>query len=231
MLDRLEDSFTRLSQFSADLAHELRTPIANIRGEGEVALTRARTSDEYREVIESSVAECERLSAIVDNLLFLARAEAAEGHIPRTLFNGRSAVEKIATFYEPIAEEHHTAITCAGEGDIHADPMLFGRAVSNLVENALRFTPAGGTIQISIAAGAPHSQISVKDTGCGIPAEHLPRVFDRFYRIDSSRSPQGAGLGLALVKSIMDLHGGSAVVESEVDRGTTVSVTFPNKPG
>ena len=140
MLDRLEDSFTRLSQFSADLAHELRTPIANIRGEGEVRLTRTRTPEEYREVIESSVGECERLSAIVDNLLFLARAEAAEGHIQQTLFDGRAAVEKIAAFYEPLAEEHRVAITCAGEGDIHADPMLFGRAVSNLVENALRFT-------------------------------------------------------------------------------------------
>ena len=231
MLDRLEDSFTRLSQFSADLAHELRTPIANIRGEGEVALTRVRTSDEYREVIESSVGECERLTAIVDNLLFLARAEAAEGHISRGLFDGRAAVEKIAAFYELIAEEHHTVIKCAGEGEIHADPMLFGRAVSNLVENALRFTPAGGTIQISIAAGPAQSQISVNDSGCGIAPEHLPRVFDRFYRADSSRSSEGSGLGLALVKSIMDLHGGAAVVESETDRGTTVTLSFPNKPG
>jgi two-component system heavy metal sensor histidine kinase CusS len=228
MLDRLEDSFTRLSQFSADLAHELRTPIANIRGEGEVALTRARTPEEYREVIESSVGECERLSGIVDNLLFLARAEAAEGHIQRTLFNGKAAVEKIASFYEAVAEEQHVAITCAGESDIHADPMLFGRAVSNLVENALRFTPAGGTISISIAARGADSEVSVKDTGCGIAAEHLPRVFDRFYRADSSRSSQGAGLGLALVKSIADLHGGSTVVASEVDRGTTVTLTFPN---
>lgn len=230
MFDRLEDSFTRLSQFSADLAHELRTPIANIRGEGEVALTRARTPEEYREVIESSVGECERLSGIVDNLLFLARAEAAEGHIQRALFNGRAAVEKIAAFYEPIAEEHHTTITGAGEGEVYADPMLFGRAVSNLVENALRFTPAGGTIQISVGAGPAHSEIAVKDTGCGIAAEHLPRVFDRFYRADSSRSSQGSGLGLALVKSITDLHGGSATVKSEVDRGTTVVLTFPNQP-
>jgi len=229
MFDRLEDSFTRLSQFSADLAHELRTPIANIRGEGEVALTRARTPDEYREVIESSVGECERLSAIVDNLLFLARAEAAEGHIQRTFFSGRAAVEKIAAFYEPTAEERQTTISCVGEGDIDADPMLFGRAVSNLVENALRFTPAGGSVQVSIAAGTEHAQITVRDTGCGIAAEHLPRVFDRFYRIDSSRSSQGSGLGLALVKSIMDLHGGTAVVESKVDQGTTVTLTFPNR--
>jgi len=229
MFDRLEDSFTRLSQFSADLAHELRTPIANIRGEGEVALTRARTADEYREVIESSVGECERLSAIVDNLLFLARAEAAEGHIQRAPVNGRAAVEKIAAFYEPIAEEHRTTITCAGEGDVYADPMLFGRAVSNLVENALRHTPAGGTIQISVASGVPDSTLSVSDTGCGIAPEHLPRVFDRFYRADSARSSQGSGLGLALVKSIMDLHGGSAAVLSEVDRGTVVKLTFPNQ--
>ncbi|HMG03918.1 MAG TPA: ATP-binding protein, partial [Chthoniobacterales bacterium] len=150
------------------------------------------------------------------------------GHIQRTLFKGRAAVEKIAAFYEPLAEEHHTAITCAGEGDVHADPMLFGRAVSNLVENALRFTPAGGTIQISIAVGPAHSEISVTDSGCGIGAEHLPRVFDRFYRADSSRSSQGSGLGLALVKSIMDLHGGSVVVESELNRGTAVTLAFPN---
>jgi len=228
MFDRLEDSFTRLSQFSADLAHELRTPIANIRGEGEVALTRARTPDEYREVIESSVGECERLSGIVDNLLFLARAEAAERQIERTRFKGRDAIEKIAAFYEPLAEEHHTTITCAGEGDVYADPMLFGRAVSNLVENALRYTPAGGTIQIAVGAGSEHSQVSVQDSGTGIAAEHLPRIFDRFYRADSSRSSQGSGLGLALVKSITDLHGGLATVKSEVDHGTVVTLTFPN---
>lgn len=179
-------------------------------------------------MIESSVGECERLSAIVDNLLFLARAEAAEGHIQRTPVNGRAAVEKIAAFYEPIAEEHRTTITCTGQGDVYADPMLFGRAVSNLVENALRHTPAGGTIQISVASGVPDSTISVSDTGCGIAPEHLPRVFDRFYRADTARSSQGSGLGLALVKSIMDLHGGAAAVQSEVDRGTVVKLTFPN---
>jgi two-component system heavy metal sensor histidine kinase CusS len=230
MLDRLEDSFTRLSQFSADLAHELRTPIANIRGEAEVALTRARTPDEYREVIGSSVAECERLSGIVDNLLFLARAEAAEGDIKRTLFDGAAAVEKIAAYYDPIAEERRVSITRSGTAEIHADPMLFGRAVSNLVENALRFTPAGGTIAIKIADHAAHSEVSVQDTGHGITAEHLPRIFDRFYRVDSSRSSQGSGLGLALVKSITDLHGGSAAVTSEVAHGTTVTLIFPHPP-
>jgi two-component system, OmpR family, heavy metal sensor histidine kinase CusS len=228
MLARLEVSFTRLSQFSADLAHELRTPIANILGEAQVALTRDRSSDEYREVIESTVAECERLSGIVDNLLFVARADAAREPIEQKQFDGRTALEKIATFYRTIAEDRHVAINCNGQGEIYGDPVLFSRAVSNLVDNALRFTPNGGLIGITIATHPAHAEVAVSDSGCGIAPEHLLRVFDRFYRVESSRSSDGAGLGLALVKSIADLHGGSARIESELNRGTTVTLTFPN---
>jgi two-component system, OmpR family, heavy metal sensor histidine kinase CusS len=227
MLARLEDSFKRLSQFSADLAHELRTPVANIMGEGQVALTRERTPSEYREVIESSVAECERLSGIVDNLLFVARADAARESIERKKFDGGAAVEKIAAFYRTIAEDRNVAIHCSGEGEIYADLVLFERAVSNLVDNALRFTPDGGEIKISVTVRNAHSEIAVSDNGSGIAPEHLPRVFDRFYRADPSRSSGGAGLGLALVTSIVDLHGGSARIQSEVGRGTTVTLTFP----
>ena len=150
MLDRLEDSFTRLSQFSADLAHELRTPIANLRGESEVALTRPRTTDEYREVIESGVAECERLSGIIENLLFLARAEAADGPVERKVFDGRSAVQKIISYYESVAEEHGITLSLQGDGEIYADQLLFSRALGNLVENALRYTPDGGKIAIAL---------------------------------------------------------------------------------
>ncbi|MGI9087151.1 MAG: heavy metal sensor histidine kinase [Chthoniobacterales bacterium] len=229
MLDRLEDSFTRLSQFSADLAHELRTPIANLRGEAEVTLTRLRTPEEYREVLESSVDECARLSGIIDNLLFLARAEAADGPIPRTHFDGRKAIEKILGYYETVAEEQRLTMTCAGEGEIFADAQLFSRAISNLVDNAIRFTPEGGTIEISITTDAAASRLSVRDSGRGIGAEHLPRIFDRFYRADSSRSSVGTGLGLALVKSITDLHAGRAEVQSEGARGTMVTLIFPNE--
>ncbi|HWY51854.1 MAG TPA: heavy metal sensor histidine kinase [Chthoniobacterales bacterium] len=229
MLDRLEDSFTRLSQFSADLAHELRTPIGNMLGEAQVALTRERSSEEYRSIIESTAAECERLSGIIDNLLFLARAESAEQQIERSLFDGRSALEKIASFYQTVAEDRHVTITPDGEGQIFADPALFNRALSNLIDNALRFTTDGGNIRISIGSRDGRTDVSVRDTGSGIPPEHLPRVFDRFYRGDASRSSAGTGLGLALVKSIVDLHGGSARIESELGRGTTVTLTFPNK--
>jgi two-component system heavy metal sensor histidine kinase CusS len=227
MLHRLEDSFVRLSQFSADIAHELRTPIANIRGEAEVALTRSRTAEEYREVIESTIAECQHLGHIVDNLLFLARTEAAEGHLQRTSFDGRAVVEKIAAFHEPIAEEQKLTVSCRGEAKFLADEMLFSRAVNNLLENAMHHTPAGGSIEISIANRATEVEVSVNDSGAGIAPEHLPRVFDRFYRADSSRSSEGVGLGLALVKSIMDLHGGSAQIESTPGQGTTVTLSFP----
>src|SRR5437870_2873295 len=227
MLKRLDDSFTRLSQFSADLAHELRTPIANMIGETQVALTRDRTAAEYRETIESTVGECERLSRIVDNLLFVARADAAREPIERKRFDARAAVEKIAAFYQTVAEERHVSISCSGEGQIYADPDLFERAVGNLLDNALRFTPEHCSIHIALSKHDTDFEVAVSDKGCGIAAEHLPRVFDRFYRVESSRGSDGAGLGLALVKSILDLHGGSAKVESELGHGTTVKLIFP----
>src|SRR5437762_7492533 len=230
MLKRLDDSFTRLSQFSADLAHELRTPIANILGDAQVALTRDRAPAEYRETIESTIGECERLSGIVDNLLFVARVDAAREPIAPTRFDARAAVEKIASFYQMIADDHHVTIRCSGEGQIYADSALFERAVGNLVDNALYFTPEQGSIQIVLAEHAANFEVAVSDNGCGIAPEHLPRVFDRFYRVKSSRGSDGAGLGLALVKSIVDLHGGSARIQSEVGRGTTVTLIFPNKP-
>jgi two-component system, OmpR family, heavy metal sensor histidine kinase CusS len=227
MLQRLDDSFTRLSQFSADLAHELRTPIANIMGEAQVALTRDRTAAEYRNIIESAIAECERLSRIVDNLLFVARVDAAREPIQRRRFDARTAAEKIATFYQAIADDHHVRISCSGDGQICADPDLFERALGNLLDNALRFTAPNGSIEIALSERDGVFEVCVTDTGCGIAPEHVPRVFDRFYRAEPSRGSDGAGLGLALVKSILDLHGGSATVHSEIGSGTTVKLTFP----
>jgi two-component system heavy metal sensor histidine kinase CusS len=229
MLNRLENSFTRLSQFSADLAHELRTPVANILGESQVALTRVRTADEYRGVVESTVAECERLAGIVDNLLFLARAEAPDRQIQVSTFDGRAAIEKIAAYYQTLAEDQHVVIRCSGQSQVIADPSMFERALNNLVDNALRFTPEGGEIHISIETNKAQTSVSVSDNGSGIASEHLPRVFDRFYRADAARSSGGSGLGLSLVKSIVDLHHGSVQIESELNRGTTVTLNLPTK--
>jgi two-component system heavy metal sensor histidine kinase CusS len=227
MLERLDDSFTRLSQFSADLAHELRTPIANMLGEAQVALTRDRSAAEYHDTIVSTVAECERLSRIVDNLLFVARVDAAREPIARKWFDARAAVEKIAAFYQMVADDQNVTIHCSGDGEVYADPDLFERAVGNLLDNALRFTAEHGTIRVVISKPNNDFRVMVIDNGSGIAAEHLPRVFDRFYRAESSRGSDGAGLGLALVKSIVELHGGSATIHSEVGHGTTVTLRFP----
>ncbi len=229
MLNRLEDSFTQLSQFSADLAHELRTPINNLMGEAEVALSRTRTLDEYRQVLESSLEEYARLSRMIDNLLFLARAESPETRIERSLFNAGKEVEAVREFHEAMSEEKEVEITCQGSALLNADPILFRRAISNLLSNALQYTPPDGKITISVKQLENQSvEVNMSDTGSGIAPEHLPRVFDRFYRADRARSqyPQGTGLGLAIVKSIMDLHGGTVAIQSKPAKETTITLRF-----
>lgn len=229
MLDRLGDSFTRLAQFSADLAHELRTPVNNLMGEAEVALNKARTTEEYRQVLESSLEEYARLSRTIDSLLFLARADNAEMRVKRSRFDARSEVDAVIEYHDAVAQEQGIKMTCHGDAVLDADPALFRRAVSNLLSNALQYTPPGGSIDVVIVARDQWGAVSVRDSGCGMEARHLPYIFQRFYRADPARSrhPDGAGLGLAIVKSIMELHGGGIRVESEVGHGTTVSLEFP----
>jgi two-component system, OmpR family, heavy metal sensor histidine kinase CusS len=229
MLVRLEESFERLSRFSADLAHELRNPIQNLCGEAEVALARTRTAAEYREVIELSIEEYQRLARMIDSLLFLARAENAETQLNRVTFEIGSEIDIILDFYDAAAHEQEITLRREGDADLCADPMLFRRAVSNLVSNALQHTASGGQICLLVVTQNNGAiEIQVRDTGYGISPEHLPRIFNRFYRADPARSsdPAGAGLGLAIVKSIMDLHGGLVSAESTPGIGTTVSLKF-----
>ncbi len=231
MLDRLEDSFARLSQFSADMAHELRTPINNLMGEAEVSLSKPRTTEEYQHVLASSLEECGRLSHLIDSMLFLARAENAETELKRSALDVRREIEVVREFYDVVAEEQGVEVACAGEGQLNADPLLFRQALANLLSNALQYTPRGGKVRISVAPpNGGWMDIDVTDTGAGIDPEHLPRIFDRFYRADRSRSqyPQGLGLGLAIVKSILALHGGTVAIKSAPGAGTTVVLKFPN---
>jgi two-component system, OmpR family, heavy metal sensor histidine kinase CusS len=228
MLDRLEDSFGRLSRFSADLAHELRTPINNLRGEAGVALS--RTPEEYRHTLESSLEEYARLSRLIDILLFLARANGPMTSVARTPCDARKAIEVVRDFYEALAADRGIEVVCGGEATLEADLVLFRQAISNLVANALNYTPRGGTVSINVQRQNERiAEVNVTDTGFGIPAEHLPRIFDRFYRVDPERSqqPNPSGLGLAIVKSIMALHGGTISVKSELGKGSTFTVSFP----
>ena len=230
MLERLEDSFARLSQFSADMAHELRTPINNLMGEAEVSLSKPRTTEEYQRVLASSLEECGRLSRLIDSMLFLARAENAETELKRSALDVRREMEAVREYYDVVAEEQGVEVACAGEGKLNADPLLFRQALGNLVSNALHYTPRGGKVLISVAPPSDGwMDVAVTDTGTGIDPEHLPRIFDRFDRADRSRSqhPQGLGLGLAIVKSILALHGGTVAIKSAPGTGTTVILKFP----
>ena len=169
MLSRLEESFTRLSQFSADLAHELRTPINNLMGEAEVALARGRTPAEYKLVLESSLEECGRLARMIDSLLFLARTDNAETEVQRTTFELRKETQAVLEFYEAVAEEQAVELSVTGQAMLSADVILFRRALSNLLTNAFKYTPRGGQIIVTIQLMSDATlAVSVADNGAGI---------------------------------------------------------------
>lgn len=234
MLDRLERSFARLSQFSADIAHELRTPVSGLRGEIEVALSKPRAPDEYREVLGSGLEECVRLARLIDRLLFLARAEHPETQVAKEPCDVGQELAAVCEFYEAAAVEAGVKLTVVLDEPLTADldRPLFQRAVGNLVANAIAHTPPGGTVSLTAEGGDAGVSIRVVDTGCGIPVADLPHVFDRFYRVDRSRSSGNGrvGLGLAIARSIVELHGGSVGIASEPGRGTRVTLTFPRPP-
>ncbi len=230
MLLRLAKSFSQLTQFSADLAHELRNPIHTLMGETEVGLSKSRNAEEYREILASNLEEYGRLSRTVETLLFLARAENTEIPLRTTRLNGKDELEAVCSYHEALAEGKGIRLLCQGQGFLYADAQLFKRVLSNLLLNAIQHTPNGGEIRLSLDQTKNDSaEISVQDTGSGIAAEHLPKLFDRFYRVDPARSEEGTGLGLAIVQSIMDLHHGSVVIHSTPGKGTVVTLHFPSQ--
>jgi two-component system, OmpR family, heavy metal sensor histidine kinase CusS len=234
MLDRLEESFERISRFTADIAHDLRTPVNNIRGEAEVALARARTVDEYRDVLESSLEEAVRLSELIGDLLFLARAESPLTELHRDRVNIGELLATVRDYYEASATDAGILLVVNdGAEPLNAelDRSLMLRAVSNLVSNAIAHTPLGGTVTLEATNEDAAIRIEVSDTGVGIPAEAIPRVFDRFFRVDPSRTKisGGTGLGLAIVQGILVLHGGSAEITSQLGHGTRVTLALATR--
>jgi two-component system heavy metal sensor histidine kinase CusS len=235
MLERLEEAFSRLSRFSADIAHELRSPVNNIRGEAEVALARVRTPEEYAEVLTSCLEESVRLSELIESLLFLARSESPGEHLKRTREDLGALLVSLREYYDAAAAE--MGVTLAVESGVklyaNADKALLQRALGNLVSNALAHCSKGDRIRLSAERQKSQVRIEVHDSGAGIPSEALPRVFDRFYRADPARSRNagGAGLGLAIVKQIVFLHGGTIEISSQPGRGTVVSVVLPIAEG
>jgi two-component system heavy metal sensor histidine kinase CusS len=228
-LDRLQDSFQRLSRFSADLAHDLRTPIYNLTMQTQVALSQPRSGEEYQALLSSGLEEYERLTRMVESMLFLARADNAEVAIRKEFMDAGAELQKIADYFEGIAADAGVILRVEGSARLQADPALFRRAVSNLVANAVRYTPQGQTIRLHVVGHPGVTVVNVINPGAGIDSHHLPRLFDRFYRADPARcrSASSTGLGLAIVQTIMKLHGGTAEVASVRHHETTFSLRFP----
>jgi two-component system heavy metal sensor histidine kinase CusS len=210
----------------------LRTPLHNVMGQTEVALSRDRTPAEYRDVLQSNLEELNRLARMTNGLLFLARADDPRTQIEPSLLDARAELEAVRDFHEALADALEVDIVCEGTALVVADPNLFRRAVTNLLSNALRHSGRGSRVVLAAEPGADAITISVRDEGSGIAPEHLPMVFDRFYRTgrrDLDRG-DGSGLGLAIVRSIMNLHEGTASIDSKLGRGTVVQLRFPIRP-
>jgi two-component system heavy metal sensor histidine kinase CusS len=230
MLHRLDSGVQQLSQFSDDLAHELRSPINNLMGKAQVTLSRERTTEEYKNVLVSCTEELERVARIVSDMLFLAQASNPAALTSFESVALEEEAEKVAELFSLSAQDKRISLSVTGgSARVRGDRLMIQRAISNLLSNALRHCPAGQTVSLHIEQEATQVSLRVSNPGAGIEAQHLPQLFDRFYRVDSSRSrSQGStGLGLAIVRSIMSLHQGVAQVKSLPGTMTVFRLGFP----
>jgi two-component system heavy metal sensor histidine kinase CusS len=228
LIERIARSFEQLARFSSDLAHEFRSPINNLVAAASVTLGRARTPAEYQTTLEVVVEEGGRLSRMVTSMLFLARADNAKQVVHMEAVSTAREFAKLVDFFEIVAEEHGVTLAVHGDLVLPADPMLLRQALSNLLANALRHTPRDGRIVLAAEDRDSAVALSVSDNGCGIAQEHLPLIFDRFYRVDAARSnADSTGLGLSVVRSIAELHGGTVAVTSTPAVGTTFTLLLP----
>lgn len=231
MIGRLEQSFDAIRQFTADASHELLTPLTAMRTEVEVALRSARSPEDYQRVLASVLEEVERIARLADSLLLLSREDAGAAATVRRSVRLDDLVREVAGHSKALAEAANVTLEVGElpECTIEGDPDRLRQVFFNLLDNAVKYNRPGGSIRICGRLGDQQVIIEVADTGVGIPAEELPRVFDRFYRVDKSRSRQmgGTGLGLSIVKALVENHGGRIDVESTPGRGSTFRVAFP----
>ncbi len=228
MLGRLDDAFQRLSAFSADIAHELRTPLSNLLTQTQVILSQDRGKDEYREALHSNLEELQRLAQMVGDMLFLAKAEHGLLATRREPLALGAELDTLLDYFSPLAEDRQVTMSRSGDARLRADRNMLRRALSNLLDNALRFTPEGGRIELNLASDAHGLSLTVANSGPEVPAELLPRLFDRFFRADPARREgrEHAGLGLAITRSIVRAHGGEIRCES-VNGWTRFILEFP----
>jgi len=233
MITRLETSFNQVSQFTADASHELRTPLTILKGEAQLALNGHLNPDEYGQVLRSRSEELERMTRIVDDLLLLSRADSRAAEIDLQIVDLSDLVIESCERLRPYAEAGRLNLVVENVEpvEVNGDSLRLGQMFRNVLENAIKYTPEGGAIKVQIMRNNDDQcQITVTDTGIGIPAADLLRVFDRFFRVDKARSRErgGGGLGLSIVKWVVEAHGGAIFIESEIGRGTVVKIFLPS---
>ena len=229
MLDRIEEGMARLTEFSGDLAHEMRTPVATLMGRTQVTLSKARTADELRDVLASNVEELERLTRLITDMLFLARAEQDSSTVESVPLDLAAEARRVADFLSVVAEDRGVEVEVSGQGTTQGDRILIQRAITNLLTNAIRHAAARSVVSLKVYQREGVASLCVSNTGEGIAPDQLHRVFERFVRLDAgrARSDGGSGLGLAIVLSIMKAHEGSASASSDEKGLTTFTLTFP----
>ena len=233
MLDRIQTLLTEIKEMSDNIAHDLRSPITRIRGIAEVTLTTGKSLSEYETMAASTIEECDRLLDMINTMLMISKTEAGVSTLAREKIDLTKLVLDACDLFLPLAEDKGLTLTChaPNPSSIVGDHRMIQRMFSNLLDNAIKYTPSGGSVTVSARDENSHVIVSVKDTGMGISSNDLPRVFERFYRCDQSRSEAGIGLGLSLARAIARAHGGDITATSIPNQGSTFIVTLPALKG
>ena len=228
MLARLDRAFESQRHFLQDASHELKTPLTILEGEMSVALKRQRSPEEYEVVLRSCLEEIERLTSIVHNLLTLARLDDREIVLQRTRIDLAALACDILEDMQILASQKNIRLSCTARGPvaIAADGQFLRQVLINIISNAVKYTPDGGSVSVAVQPGEKCATVAVRDTGIGIKAEDIPFIFDRFFRVEESRSSEGFGLGLSIAKSIIEAHGGTISVTSELNKGSCFTITL-----
>jgi len=230
MLDRIQNLVTGIKEMSDNIAHDLKSPITRIRGISEVTLTTGASAREYKNMAASTIEECDRLLEMINTMLVISRTEAGVNKLDAKEMDIAAAVTNAWELFEAPAEDKNLKFTCdaAGPLRVSGDQRLIQRMIANLIDNAIKYTSAGGTVKVAVHRQNDHSAvITVKDSGIGISDQDLPHIFERFYRCDPSRSEAGIGLGLSFARAVARAHGGDITVSSIPDQGSTFAVTLP----
>lgn len=229
MLDRIQDLLTEIKEMTDHIAHDLRSPLTRIRGTAEVTLTTAKSLSEYETMAASTIEECDRLLDIINTMLLISKTESGVGPLSVEEINLTALLQKACELFLPTAEDNGVHLRCdlPERSRLKGDTRMIQRLLSNLLDNAIKYTPSGGSVTVSLEEKEEHIEITVKDTGIGISPNDLPRIFERFYRCDLSRSQEGIGLGLSLARAIARAHGGDITAVSLPNQGSTFIVTLP----